>query len=112
MQTSCTHVTHDGDAPHNMGSARRHMHRACVRTRPNTQILLVGGNVPSGQVESVDGVTPPMRNARARHFKSVPKVDREVIARVEADLLSILQVRIHTRLRMRMYVCARAWCWT
>ncbi len=40
------------------------------------QLLLVGppdGSLPAGP-ESTDGVTPPMRNARQRHFKPVPKV--------------------------------------
>lgn len=45
------------------------------------QLLLVGppgGALPAGP-ESTDGVTPPMRNARHRHFKPVPKVRGRVL---------------------------------
>lgn len=41
-------------------------------------MLLVGGQLKQGQVECEDGVTPPMRNARQRHFKQLPKVDPQV----------------------------------
>ncbi|KAG1675663.1 hypothetical protein FOA52_002372 [Chlamydomonas sp. UWO 241] len=62
-----------------------------VKTGDIGQVLLVGGQVAPGQEESLDGVTPPMNNARQRHFKQVPSVEPAVVARVEADLLSILQ---------------------
>ncbi|KXZ42933.1 hypothetical protein GPECTOR_110g225 [Gonium pectorale] len=56
------------------------------------QLLLVGppaGSLPEGP-ESADGVTPPMRNARQRHFKPLPKVDPAEVAAVERDLLALL----------------------
>eukprot|EP00198_Chlamydomonas_reinhardtii_P000540 XP_001689875.1 predicted protein [Chlamydomonas reinhardtii] len=40
--------------------------------------------------QAADGVTPPMRNARQRHFKPVPKVDPGEVAAVERDLLALL----------------------
>jgi transcription initiation factor TFIID subunit 7 len=61
---------------HNFGghltSPRVH---ACMQC---TQVLLVGGQIPADQVECEDGVTPPMRKARQRHFKQLPKVDPKV----------------------------------
>ncbi|PNW88025.1 hypothetical protein CHLRE_01g011200v5 [Chlamydomonas reinhardtii] len=56
------------------------------------QVLLVGppgSSLPDGP-EAADGVTPPMRNARQRHFKPVPKVDPGEVAAVERDLLALL----------------------
>lgn len=56
------------------------------------QILLVGSpgsELPVGP-EIADGVTPPCRNARQRHFKPLPKVDPSVVSRVERDLLALL----------------------
>lgn len=35
----------------------------------------MGGEVAPDQIESKDGITPPMRNARERHFKKIPQVD-------------------------------------
>jgi len=61
-----------------------------VKTGDIGQVLLVGGRVPPKQIESVDGVTPPMRRARERHFKKVPVVDPKVVSQVEVDLLNIL----------------------
>ncbi len=51
----------------------------------------MGGEVEPGQTEARDGVTPAMRDARSRHFKKLPAVDHHMIAKVEADLLAILQ---------------------
>ncbi|GFR46981.1 hypothetical protein Agub_g8633 [Astrephomene gubernaculifera] len=56
------------------------------------QLLLVGppgSTLPEGP-ECADGVTPPMRNARQRHFKPLPKVDPSEVAAVERDLLALL----------------------
>ncbi|PNH08615.1 hypothetical protein TSOC_004813, partial [Tetrabaena socialis] len=53
------------------------------------QLLLVGppgSTLPEGP-ESLDGVTPPMRNARQRHFKAV---DPKEVSEVERDLLALL----------------------
>jgi len=62
-----------------------------VKTGDIGQVLLVGSEVTSGQIESKDGVTPPMQNARKRHFKQIPKVDPQVVSKVEADLFGILR---------------------
>jgi hypothetical protein len=56
--------------------------RPCLRTFH--QVLLVGGQVKPGQVECKDGITPPMHNARQRHFKQLPVVEPEVC--LHADL--------------------------
>ncbi|EFJ43652.1 hypothetical protein VOLCADRAFT_121408 [Volvox carteri f. nagariensis] len=56
------------------------------------QLLLVGppgSSLPEGP-ESADGVTPPMRNARQRHFKTLPKVDPAEVTAAERDLLALL----------------------
>ena len=45
------------------------------------QVLVVGGEVASGQSEAKDGVTPPMRNARERHFKKLPEIPSKVCVR-------------------------------
>lgn len=42
-------------------------------------------------IESIDGITPPMRNARKRFFKPVT-APVEDVASVEEDLVLILQV--------------------
>ncbi|GAX77584.1 hypothetical protein CEUSTIGMA_g5028.t1 [Chlamydomonas eustigma] len=62
-----------------------------VKTGDVGQVLLVGGNTPPSQTESLNGVTAPMQNARKRHFKQVPKVDPQVVSKVEADLFGILR---------------------
>lgn len=41
--------------------------------------------------ESVNGITPPMRNARKRHFKPAGASIKEVTS-VEEDLLQIIHV--------------------
>ncbi|GIL85805.1 hypothetical protein Vretimale_19535 [Volvox reticuliferus] len=56
------------------------------------QLLLVGppgSSLPEGP-ESADGITPPLRNARKRHFKPLPKVDPAEVTAVERDLLALL----------------------
>ena len=45
------------------------------------QVLVVGGEVALGQTEAKDGVTPPMRNARERHFKKLPEIPPAVCIR-------------------------------
>lgn len=62
-----------------------------VKTGDIGQILMVGGQVSDGQVECKDGVTPPMHQARQRHFRQLPSVDPQIVAQVEADLLNIIQ---------------------
>ena len=49
-----------------------------LKTGDIGQVLLVGGEITPGQIECRDGVTPPMRNARERHFKQLPKLDNKV----------------------------------
>jgi hypothetical protein len=39
------------------------------------------------------GVTPPMRDARQRHFRVQPDVPPALVAKTEQDLLAILAVR-------------------
>jgi len=58
------------------------------------QILLVTGKgaaAPPGP-EARHGVTPPMRDARARHFRPRPDVDPALVAKTEQDLLAVLGV--------------------
>ncbi len=57
------------------------------------QVLLVrkAGSAPPESKEAVDGVTAPMANARARHFRRLPTVEPHVVQRVEAELLAILR---------------------
>lgn len=43
--------------------------------------------------EARHGVTPPMRDARARHFRVQPDVPAALVAKTEQDLLAILAVR-------------------
>ena len=49
--------------------------------------------------EARHGVTPPMRDARARHFRVQPDVPAALVAKTEQDLLAILAVRtpMHSR---------------
>eukprot|EP00798_Chlamydomonas_sp_ICE-L_P004564 gene4564-14743_t len=61
-----------------------------VKTGDMGQMLLIGGGVKPGQTESIDGVTPPMKNAKHRHFRQLPNVAPEIVARVERDLMAIL----------------------
>ena len=49
------------------------------------------GCSPQDTSESINGITPPMRNARKRHFKPMPASVQDVTA-VEEDLLNIAQV--------------------
>lgn len=58
------------------------------------QILLVTGKgvaAPPGP-EARHGVTPPMRDARARHFRPRPDVHPALVAKTEQDLLAVLGV--------------------
>ena len=41
-------------------------------------------------MESDDGVTVAMRNARKRHFRELPDVEPDLVANVEADMVNIL----------------------
>lgn len=70
-----------------------------VKTTDIGQVLVVGASKEqrerlAGQGrfvnESLDGVGPPMRDARARLFRDDPEVDAETVAKVEFDLLTIL----------------------
>lgn len=59
------------------------------------QMLLVtekGAAAPPSE-EARHGVTPPMRDARARHFRPRPDVPPAVVTKTEQDLLAILGVR-------------------
>ena len=39
------------------------------------------------------GLTPPMRDARQRHFRPLPNVPSALVSKTEQDLLAILAVR-------------------
>ena len=45
----------------------------------------VGSDWPAGE-ESLDGLTPPFRNARHRHFRRLPTADKYLVHNVEDDL--------------------------
>uniref|UniRef100_A0A7S0YIB8 TAFII55 protein conserved region domain-containing protein n=1 Tax=Polytomella parva TaxID=51329 RepID=A0A7S0YIB8_9CHLO len=53
---------------------------------PNTKIEDL-----ASEIESRDGVTPPMRNARQRHFRPVPTVSPTDIATAERAMLAMMQ---------------------
>ena len=55
-------------------------------------VIEAGGGAPPPGDEARDGVTPAMRNARARHFRPPVTVSPDAVAKVEADLLAILNV--------------------
>lgn len=59
------------------------------------QMLLVTeqGVAPPPTAEARHGVTPPMRDARTRHFRPRPDVSPALVAKTEQDLLAILGVR-------------------
>mmetsp|Transcript_5363 Transcript_5363/g.11774 ORF Transcript_5363/g.11774 Transcript_5363/m.11774 type:complete len:186 (-) Transcript_5363:24-581(-) len=61
-----------------------------VKTGDIGQMIMVAGQPPADTLEARDGVTPPMRNARERHFRQLPHVSPEVLTKVEQDLLAIL----------------------
>lgn len=55
------------------------------------QVLVVGEPEPARvQGEALDGITPPMRNARNRIFKPQQEVDPQLVNDVEYSLLTIL----------------------
>jgi TATA-binding protein-associated factor Taf7 len=60
------------------------------------QVLVVGEDPQLAEEaasgESLDGVTPPMRNARGRIFRKPIDVPPAVVSKVEYDLLTILAV--------------------
>lgn len=63
-----------------------------VKTGDIGQIVVVrppGAPRPTG-AESVDGITPSMKNARQNFFLDVPKVAPEIVEKVEVDVLQIL----------------------
>eukprot|EP00208_Stichococcus_sp_RCC1054_P003321 CAMPEP_0206141444 /NCGR_PEP_ID=MMETSP1473-20131121/12936_1 /ASSEMBLY_ACC=CAM_ASM_001109 /TAXON_ID=1461547 /ORGANISM="Stichococcus sp, Strain RCC1054" /LENGTH=236 /DNA_ID=CAMNT_0053536021 /DNA_START=463 /DNA_END=1170 /DNA_ORIENTATION=- len=63
-----------------------------VKSNDIGQMVVVGppgAQTPPGD-EARDGVTPAMRNARARHFRPPVDVPPNVVAQVEADLLTVL----------------------
>lgn len=49
------------------------------------------GSTHPDAIESMNGITPPMRNARKRHFKPVTVPVSDVTS-VEDDLLQIIMV--------------------
>ena len=51
-----------------------------------------GAQPPPGPASS-HGLTPPMRDARRRHFRQRIEAPPHVVTRVEADLLAIIRVR-------------------
>uniref|UniRef100_A0A7S0S221 TAFII55 protein conserved region domain-containing protein n=1 Tax=Chlamydomonas leiostraca TaxID=1034604 RepID=A0A7S0S221_9CHLO len=61
-----------------------------VKTGDIGQMLVVGGEVPQGQIEAIDGVTPPMRKARARHLRKKPDVTPDEVSHVEKAIFDIL----------------------
>ena len=60
-----------------------------LKTGDIGQVLLVGGELAPGQIECRDGVTPPMRNARERHFKQLPQLDNKVVQSASITAKSI-----------------------
>ena len=52
------------------------------------------GSSHSQHFDSINGITPAMRNARERHFNNV-NIPFEAVTAVEDDLLQIIQAR-HT----------------
>ena len=65
-----------------------------VKTGDVGQMLLIGPPPDPSQTESTDGVTLPMRNARKRHFRTLPEVDPQLVRRVEQDLHDICSYRV------------------
>lgn len=65
-----------------------------VKTGDIGQVLVVGPCLEEecrvGEIR--DGVTPPMRNARERIFRKPIDVPKEMVARVESQILDILNV--------------------
>ena len=53
-------------------------------------VLPPTSDLPEGD-ESLDGLTPPFRNARHRHFRQLPAVDRGLVQSVEDDLCVLLE---------------------
>lgn len=52
---------------------------------------------PPASEEARHGVTLPMRDARAHHFRPRPNVPPALVAKTEQDLLAILGVRLTTK---------------
>ena len=78
--------------------------RSCCSCEKSTsprrpQVVIVapkGAQAPPGPASS-HGLTPPMRDARRRHFRQRIEAPPHVVTRVEADLLAIIRVRCQSQ---------------
>ncbi len=66
-----------------------------------------GSQPPPGPAFS-HGLTPPMRDARRRHFRQRIEAPPHVVTRVEADLLAIIRVRPAACKPIRIWRSVRA----